>query len=205
MLSLNPALVQIAVPDAPDLLARARRGDVESFCALCRAHETRLLRQALQLCGDAGLAEDLAQETLVRAWKSIQRYNECCQFFTWLCAILLNRYRTVRKKKQPIALSALHDFESQSAQQVLENVADANPSPAELTEQAEATSLVQRCLEDLPAKQREVIYLRFYVNASLEEIAMALRCSTGTVKSRLYHGLEKLRRMKAIKAGGAGN
>jgi RNA polymerase sigma-70 factor (ECF subfamily) len=179
VLSLNPALLQLAVSDSPDLLAQARRGDAESFCALCRGHETRLLRQALLLCGDVALAEDLAQETLFRAWKSIQRYNERCQFFTWLCAILLNCYRTLRKKKHPIAFSALHDFESQSAQQVLENIADANLSPAQLTEQAEATVLVRRCLESLPAKQREVVYLRFYVNASLGETP-PLGCSTGT-------------------------
>ena len=57
---------------------------------------------------------------------------------------------------------------------------------------------VLRSLEQLPAKQREVVYLRFYAEDSLEGIAAALGCPVGTVKSRLFHGLEGLRRMKAI-------
>jgi len=195
--------VQVAAADSSDLLARAQAGDAESFCALCRVHETRLLRQALQLCGDAMLAEDLAQETLFAAWKSIGRFDERCQFFTWLCAILLNRYRNVLRltlrQKRPVTFSALADSETDSAQRRLENVADTNPSPAQLAEQAEQTAFVRRCLERLPTKQREVVYLRFYVNDSLEGIAAALNCSTGTVKSRLYHALEKLRRMKSIR------
>jgi RNA polymerase sigma-70 factor, ECF subfamily len=203
VLSLNPAFAPIAVSEAPDLLAQAQRGDAESFCALCRVHETRLLRQAAQLCGDTTLAEDLAQETLFAAWKSIQRYNQHCQFFTWLCAILLNRYRTVRRQKRPMAFSALHEPEGQSARRMLENVEDTDLSPAQMTERAEQRLFVRRCLESLPAKHREVIYLRFYVHDSLEEIAAALNCSTGTVKSRLYHALEKLRRMKEMKLGRA--
>lgn len=193
--------MEAAPPDLSALLTRAQRGDAESFCALCRLHETRLLRQALQLCGDVMLAEDLAQETLLAAWKSMRRFNARCQFFTWLCAILLNRYRTVLRQKRPIALSALNYSEGEGARRRLENFADEIPSPSELTAQAEHTAFVRRCLDSLPPKQREVIHLRFYVNDSLEGIAAALNCSTGTVKSRLYHALEKLRRMKTMQPG----
>ena len=82
------------------MLAQALAGDAEAFGELCRAYETRLVRQAMTLCGDAVLAEELAQDTLVEAWKCLRRYNGRCQFFTWLCAILLNRYRnTVRQRR----------------------------------------------------------------------------------------------------------
>jgi RNA polymerase sigma-70 factor (ECF subfamily) len=75
MFSLNPVLVEIAPPDTGGLLAQAQAGDAEAFGEVCRAYETRLLRQAMALCGDAVLAEDLAQDTLVEAWRCLRRYN----------------------------------------------------------------------------------------------------------------------------------
>ena len=96
MISLNPVLVEIAPPKPRDLLAQALAGNPEAFGELCRAYETRLVRQAMTLCADAALAEELAQDTLVEAWKCLHRYNGRCQFFTWLCAILLNRYGRCR-------------------------------------------------------------------------------------------------------------
>ena len=60
--------------------------------------------------------------------------------------------------------------------------------------------LVRECVQALPAKQQQVIYLRFYVDDSLEGIAAALGCSVGTVKSRLFHALDKLRKMNAFSA-----
>ena len=58
--------------------------------------------------------------------------------------------------------------------------------------------LVQQCIQALPAKHQQVIHLRFYVDDSLEGIAAALGCSVGTVKSRLFHALDKLRGMNAF-------
>ena len=95
---LNPTLVNVEVPDTQSLLDRARAGDVEAFGELCRVHETGLLRHAAALCGNVTLAEDLAQDTLVEAWKSLHRYQGRCRFLTWLCAILLNRYRNTLRK-----------------------------------------------------------------------------------------------------------
>src|SRR5438874_11350003 len=100
--SLNPTFVEIEAPDTRSLLNEAQAGDAEAFAELCRAYETRLLRQALALCGNATLAEDLAQDTLVEAWKCLRRYNGRCQFFTWLCAILLNRHRNTIREKRPL-------------------------------------------------------------------------------------------------------
>ena len=107
MFSLNPVLVETARPETGGLLEQARAGDAEAFGEVCRVYETRLLRQAMALCGQASLAEDLAQDTLVEAWKCLRRYNGQCQFFTWLCAILLNRYRNTVRERRPLPFSAL--------------------------------------------------------------------------------------------------
>jgi RNA polymerase sigma-70 factor, ECF subfamily len=196
--NLKPTYVEHTAPDAAGLLAAARAGDAEAFGELCRDYETRLLRQAIALCGEELLAEELAQETLVEAWKSLARYHGRCQFFTWLCAILLNRYRNTLRAKRPLPFSAFPE----QAQDEFENRAapwlGPEPLPDETAEHREEAALVRQCIDALPPKHQQVIYLRFYVEDSLEGIAAALGCSVGTVKSRLFHALEKLRRMNAF-------
>ena len=70
------------------------------------------------------------------------------------------------------------------------------PSPVEAAFQNEAAVELNRCIERLPEKHREIIRLRFFEDASLPDMAAILGCSVGTVKSRLHHALEKLRKMK---------
>ena len=195
MFTLNPAFVEMEAPDNRSLLDQARAGDAGAFGEVCRVYETRLLRHAMGLCGNAALAEELAQDTLVEAWRSLRRYHGGCQFFTWLCAILLNRYRNTLRQKRPVPLSALTGGEQAEIENRLAGLTDHGSSPdqtAQLREQAD------RVRAALPPKHQQVIYLRFYVDDSLEEIAGALGCSVGTVKSRLFNALEKLRRMNAL-------
>jgi RNA polymerase sigma-70 factor (ECF subfamily) len=180
------------------LLASARAGDADAFCELCRTLESRLVRQAMSLCGNAGLAEELAQETLVEAWKCLRRFNGRCQFFTWVCAILHNRYRNTLREKHPIPFSILETHTGDEVRDSIAKVADSEPLPDETAQRREQARLVGACLDALPGKHQQVIYLRFYVDDSLEGIAGALGCSVGTVKSRLFHALEKLRRMNVL-------
>jgi RNA polymerase sigma-70 factor (ECF subfamily) len=192
-------MAQIESADSPGLLDLARAGDSEAFGELCRIHETGLLRQAAALCGDGVLAEDLAQDTLVEAWKCLARYNGQCRFFTWLCAILLNRYRNTLRKKRPFPFSALlpaggDELETGSIQS-----SDDRARPDQAVQLQEETALVLKCVRALPQKHQQVIYLRFYVGEPIDGIAAALDCSAGTVKSRLFHALEKLRAMKDLR------
>ena len=198
MLSLNPALVETARPEASGLLEQARAGDAEAFGEVCRLYETRLLRQAMALCGQASLGEDLAQDTLVEAWKCLRRYNEQCQFFTWLCAIMLNRYRNTVREKRPLPFSAFREDDRREVEGSSGRLADPDSLPDEAAQRRERDALLRSCIEALPAKQQQVILLRFYVDDSLGGIAAALGCSVGTVKSRLFHALDKLRGMNAL-------
>ena len=200
MFSLSPTFVEDETPVARSLLDQARAGDAEAFGELCRVYETRLLRQAIALGGNVTMAEDLAQDTLVEAWKCLRRYNGRCQFFTWLCAILLNRYRNTVREKRPLPWSAFSKQDQGEFQDRIANLADHDPLPDQAAELHEQAALVRGCIDALPTKHQQVVYLRFYVDDSLEGIAAALGCSVGTVKSRLFHALEKLRRMSALSA-----
>jgi RNA polymerase sigma-70 factor, ECF subfamily len=197
---LNPTFVEIEVSDTRSLLELARSGDADAYGEIYRAHATRLLRQAVTLCGNVALAEELAQDTLVEAWKCLRRYNGRCDFFTWLCAILLNRYRNCLRSNRVRPVSTLGSREQDEFTHTAERLADHASLPDEAAELREQTALVRKCIESLPVKQQQVIYLRFYVEDSLEGIAAALGCSVGTVKSRLFHALDKLRGMRAIHA-----
>jgi RNA polymerase sigma-70 factor, ECF subfamily len=187
--SLNASYVSDAgLNHSPDLLARAQARDADAFCELCRPYEDRLFRQAVALCQDTTLAEDLVQETLIEAWRSLRRFNGRCRLFTWFCSILLHRYQKALRHKRTVSLP----------DEICEAIIDEQPSPATTSEHTDRARFLRQHLDNLPHKQRQVIYLRFYVDNSLEEIAAALACNVGTVKSRLFHGLENLRKMRGI-------
>jgi RNA polymerase sigma-70 factor (ECF subfamily) len=186
--SLNPTLNDIGLNHSPDVLVRAQARDVDAFCELCTPYEDRLFRQAVALCGNHTMAQDLAQETLLEAWKSLRRFNGRCKLSTWFCSIMLHRYQKMLRRKRAVLV----------AEDGLEAAIDEGPSPAVSSESSERARLLQKHLDALPHKQRQVVYLRFYVDSSLEEIAIALKCSVGTVKSRLFHGLENLRKMRGV-------
>jgi RNA polymerase sigma-70 factor (ECF subfamily) len=196
--TLSPTFVELELPETGSLLGRAQAGDTGAFCELCRAHETRLLRQAMTLCGNETLAEELAQDTLVEAWKSLRRFNGRCQFFTWLCAILLNRFRNVLREKRPLPFSTLARDEEAEARNRFDKLTDEGSAPDRAAELREQAAWIRECVKRLSPKHQQVIYLRFYVDDSLEGIAGALGCSTGTVKSRLFHALDRLRAMEAM-------
>lgn len=198
MLTLAPAFVEAEPSGAQSLLDRAQAGDADAFCELCRTYATPLLRQAMAVCGNAALAEDLAQDTLVEAWRCLSRYNGRCRLFTWLCAILLNRYRNTVRQKRPLPFSWLQRRDRDEFQTSLGQMVDNDASPDEAVQVREQAALVLQCVQALSPKYQQVIYLRFYVDDSLESIAAALGCSVGTVKSRLFRALDKLRAMNAL-------
>ena len=198
---MNPLSLTLSAgsTEPPELLDRARRGDPGAFCELCVALEGPLLRQALVLGCDAGQAEDLAQESLVIAWRTIDRFHGRCRLFTWVCGILLNLHRNAVRKHRPRPLSDLSTGARAAADWLLDNAVAPGLAPDEALDIAERAALLRRCLDRLPEKQRHVVHLRFFVDDSLEGIAEALECPVGTVKSRLFSALEQLTEMPELR------
>jgi RNA polymerase sigma-70 factor, ECF subfamily len=190
--------MQIEVECQSTLLDAARAGDPEAYGELCREFETRLLRHALTLCGNEALAEELAEDSLVEGWKSLHRYHGKCQFFTWLCAIMLNRYRNVLRRRRSTPIHP--ETGATENENIIECVPDPGSAPDSELQAREQAALIIKCINSLPQKYQEVIYLRFYVDHSLEGIAEALGCSVGTVKSRLFRALDRLRASHSFKS-----
>lgn len=176
--------------DASDLLALARAGDVAAFSKIMEAEQPRLMAQALAFCRDVHRAQDLVQETMIAAWKSLHRFDESCRLFTWLYVILLRQHRRSLgwfARRLPLATLAQQAMAARHE--------PATPDEGGGADAAEA-EMLRAMMAALPARHREVVRLRFYAGAGEGEIAAALGISPGTVKSRLHHALEKLRRMK---------
>jgi RNA polymerase sigma-70 factor (ECF subfamily) len=98
-------------------------------------------------------------------------------------------------RSRSISLAWLPFSEAQKFAEHQTNIPSPEPSPAEAMAQTEAAGWLRQCLERLPAKHRQILLLRFFEDASLQDMAEVLGCSVGTVKSRLHHALEKLRKM----------
>lgn len=183
--------------EASHYLIEARAGSPEAFCDLVEPLQPALLRLATVLSGNTATADDLVQQTLIEAWKSLAHFNGTCRFSTWLSAILIHRHqkwlRAARCRPQP--LSSLSNEEGDHGQNALDLQADLNPTPAEALLDQQRESLLRTYLDQLPEPHRQVVWLRFFEGAALQEIAAALGCSMGTVKSRLHYALEKLRQM----------
>lgn len=170
-------------PDEADLIRRAQYGEAAAFADVVRLHAEPLWRCARALCGDDHQAQDLAQETLFEAWRSLRRFDGRCRFSTWLYGILRHRFLKARRKTLPVI---------GGEEQIMARPAR-KPEPAVGAERADESRLVQAALADLPDEHRVVLEMRFFAGASLDEIAILLDCPLGTVKSRLHHGLNKLR------------
>lgn len=176
------------------LIARAQANDPEAFSAAFRMLQSRLHRQALFLTGNEHQSVDLLQETMLEAWRHLRRYDGRARFFTWLCSIMAHRHYDWLRRLRARAAKLLS-----ATDHVLESVVECAATPIERAESQDRARVVRQCLEALPARQRTVIYLRFYAGESLEGIAALTQSSVGTVKSRLFHALERLARMEKLK------
>lgn len=154
----------------------------ERLHLLLNAHGDRLLRSAYLLCGNLTEAEDLVQETLLQAILSADRFRGESEVYTWLHGILLNKSRRYwRGRKRFLTASDQATLEVA----IEDNVQ--NPGDREYVSRQIASAV-----RALSVEQREVIVLRFYENLKIDEIALRIGVSPGTVKSRLHYALRFL-------------
>jgi RNA polymerase sigma-70 factor (ECF subfamily) len=183
---IDPSQHDAALDDAA-LVARAAAGDRSAFEALYRHHSAPLYRTALAISRDSHVAEELLQESFVRAYRSIGRVqlDQGASLRPWLHRILINLAYDW-SSKQRNALSMVE----RSGRQLLPA---APTSPEGQLEAAELKRAVLEAVDDLPFKQRIVVVLFYLHEMDLEEIASTLDLPPGTVKSRLYYGRARLR------------
>ena len=190
--AIGPADERGAAAVDPDLasLDQARAGDHGAFEALVLRYQARIVNYASAMVHDAGAAEDVAQETFVRAWRGLGRFRSDSTFKTWLYRIATNVARTHldrRGRRARIADRSLDD-EAEPLQ------AGDVPSPAPDAE----TSLVRReaidrALSELPDELRQALVLRDVEGLDYKEIAGVTGAPIGTVESRIFRARRRLR------------
>jgi RNA polymerase sigma-70 factor, ECF subfamily len=159
-----------------------------------------LFRYLVFLTGDRERAEDFFQETWVRVLERGHQYDVRFKFEAWLFTIARNLVIDWQRQKKMSSLDTLMD-QSEGSGPVYEPADEKCESPLGLLLQGEAQEQMQAVLAQLPATNREVLLLRFQEELQLDEIARIQATPISTVKSRLYRGLEELKRL--IGGGGA--
>jgi RNA polymerase sigma-70 factor, ECF subfamily len=189
--SMNAAahyFVNLMESEASAIARGLRRRDPDLLDRLIEQYQHRLLRYLVYLSGNRELAEDLFQETWIRVLERGHQYDGKHEFSTWLYAVARNLTIDYLRKKSPVSLDGLMEDEEHAPLEP----ADPRPMAWEVVQQHEQAQRVSAALLSIPTEYRETVMLRFQEGLALDEIATVTRSPLGTVKSRLYRGLNML-------------
>lgn len=177
--------------DEESLVERSRRGDTRAFDQLVTAHRERIYMVAYHIVRNSEEALDVTQETFLRAWKGLARFDGTASFRSWLSRIATNAAIDLVRRRQ-----AHPQTEFESAPMAIDAASRTTPAqpdrPGESLDQGEIRERFERALQTLSPEHRAVILLKEIENLSYQEIAEAVGCSMGTVMSRLFYARKKL-------------
>ena len=175
--------------EAAAVLARARQGDSEAFRALVERHSRSVFRLAYRMTGNEQDAEDVVQESILRAYKQLGRFESRANFGTWLYRIVANCSVDLMRSKQ-----ARHDqVRGDSLDAAADLPATNQPGPDRLARSAEVERRVRAALQDLSPLERAAFTLRHYEGRSIDEISKTLGLGTSAAKHSVFRAVKKLR------------
>ena len=173
--------------DEGEIIVRVLAGDREAFAELVDAYKGPVFRLAFRMTGNERDADDLSQETFLRAYLSLGRFRTSERFFPWLYTVCLNVIRNHLRKVKAVP-------EAESGKGVPE-AEDPRGNPADEAIGRERSRRLQGYLLKLPPPVRETLVLRFFEGMSFEDVAALTGDSLGGTKMKVYRGLEKIRVM----------
>ena len=175
--------------EAATALARARHGDAEAFRSLVERHSRRVFQLAFRMTGNAQDAEDVVQESFLRAYRQLGRFEARANFGTWLyrivanCAVDLMRTKWHRQDQR----------HRETGDGWMDTTATDTPGPERLAESAEIQRRVAAALEGLSPLERAAFTLRHYEGRSIDEIGSTLNLGTSAAKHSVFRAVKKLR------------
>ena len=167
-------------------IARAQTGDVAAYANLVRLYQEIAFRTAYLITGDAAEAEEAAQDAFVKAFRALARFRSDAPFRPWLLQIVVNEARNRRKasrRRTGLALRVGADMSPDNH----------DPSPETMLLAAEQRTELLALMAGLRDEERLALAYRYFLDLSETEMADALRCPRGTVKSRISRALGHLR------------
>jgi RNA polymerase sigma factor (sigma-70 family) len=172
--------------DEQQLVARAKRGELDAYEEIVRAHQAIAFRTAWVITGSAADAEEAAQDAFVKAHGALSRFRAGAPFRPWLLTIVANEARNRARaagRRERLALRVAEE----------RRPGGAVPSPEAALLVSEQRSEILEALNNLSESDRQAIACRYFLELSEAETAAALDCARGTVKSRVSRALDRLR------------
>ncbi len=201
--AITPAKPESAAESAHDalLVARFHAGDETAFVEIMRRYHTRLFSLAHNLLRNAADAEEIVQDTFIRAHRGLGAFRGDSSLATWLYRIALNlsrnRYWYFFRRRRQDSLSLERPPSEDSDATFADLIACVDADPAHEVTTQEFVELISLCMEKLEPSHREILTMRNVIDLPYEDIARALRINVGTVKSRIARARENLRKLLA--------
>jgi RNA polymerase sigma-70 factor (ECF subfamily) len=167
------------------LVERVQGGDRRAFDVLVLRYQHKIVKLVMRFVHDPAEAQDVAQEAFIKAYRALPSFRGESAFFTWLYRIAINTAKNyvVALKRRPIEYDL--DLQSSEVQDLNVNLRDQD-TPEGIAMQDELQASVERAMADLPDELRIAISLRELEGMSYEQIAEAMECPVGTVRSRIF-------------------
>jgi len=173
-------------------IARARTGDSDAFRSLVERHSRNVFRLAFRMTGNENDAEDIVQETFLKAYKQLNRYESRSSFGTWLFRIAANcSLDLIRSRKHRQEVAMVDDEERDT----LAIVRSPAPGPDRLAVSKEVGRRVTEAMAELSAQERTAFVLRHFEGLSIEQISSMLGVGGNAAKHSIFRAVQKLRRV----------
>lgn len=178
--------------DDTETVARARAGDAEAFRRLVERHGHSVFRLAFRMTGNEHDAEDVVQEAFLRAYRSLERFEERAHFGSWMYRIAANcAYDSLRaRERRPQAAEGLLNEEGDGP--AVELASD-EPSPERLVFGGEVRRRVRQAMTRMSVLERSAFTLRHFEGMSIEEIGRALDLDASAAKQSVFRAVKKVR------------
>jgi RNA polymerase sigma-70 factor (ECF subfamily) len=177
------------------LVERTVAGDQRAYELLVIKYQRRIERLIGRMVRDADLVQDIAQETFIRAYRALHQFRGDAQFYTWLYRIAVNTAKKslMELKRDPVMTeSALKSVDDDDETSRRDNELTAESTPESELAAREIAAAVNAAMEALPEDLRQAVTLREIEGLSYEEIAEAMNCPIGTVRSRIFRAREAI-------------
>ena len=174
----------MAPPSDLELVEAVRNGNRQAFTDLMRRYQSRVYWVSRRIVANHEDADDVAQETFVKAFTALGDFRGDSSFFTWLYRIAVNLSLNVVRKRQLVNYLRESD--------IINRLFPASDDPSSKVELEETESMIQRAVATLPEKQKAVFVLRYYDELSYDEISEILKTSVGGLKANYFHALRKV-------------
>jgi RNA polymerase sigma-70 factor, ECF subfamily len=167
-----------------ELVNEVRGGKRQAFTELMRRYQQRVYWTARRIVGNHDDADDIAQETFVKAYLALGDFRGDSSFFTWLYRIAVNLSLNAIRKQQIVGYLRQSD--------IVNRLFPADDDPHKDLERQEMFTLLDKAVAQLPEKQRAVFVLRYFDEMPYEEISSVLKTSVGGLKANYFHALRKV-------------